>query len=317
MRLLLAGAVGLAVGAAHGFQDTSPFFMFSTSESANLQAAGHNVDSSWRLRTASSLTADVSEVLSQCPTDLYVIVSQPGVRPSDFASSRTAPALSRKITNSMEEGIRSNTIIEELVGSVDIESWHNILESKCGTQIVEVDAAKGISVEQKTMPVLYNVWLPAPTMPEDLTENDAFFASVMEIVPSKSYTVLYVTSPGKMSRRVRIAETELYEMQSQVQENLHIDLKRDLSSGLGKRANNETLVDGPLFDRYQFLTPGKRPGALAISDEGMTADNNSRTIHGILRWLHPSLNCICGRLGAGQFAGIIRSFRQGKWPARW
>jgi hypothetical protein len=47
-------------------------------------------------------------------------------------------------------------------------------------------------------------------------------------------------------------------MESQVQETLHTDLRRDLSSGLQKRANNETLVNGPLFDRYQFLTPGKR-----------------------------------------------------------
>jgi hypothetical protein len=258
MRLLSAGALALAIGTAHGFQDTSPFFMFSTSKSANLYEAGVSADSDTRLRTASSLTADVSNTLSQCPTDLYVIVSQPGVRPSDYASSRTTPALSRKITNGKKQGIRSSTTIEELVGDVDVESWHNILESKCGAHIVEVDAVTGIPTEQKTMPVVYNVWLPAPTTPEDLTENDAFFASVMDIIPSQTYTVLYVTSPGKMSRRVRIADTGLYEMVSQVQETLHIDLRRDLSSGLQKRANNETLVDGPLFDRYQFLTPGKR-----------------------------------------------------------
>jgi hypothetical protein len=258
MRLLSAGALAFAVGTAHGFRDTSPFFMFSTSKSANLHDEGLSANLDSRLRTASSLTADVSSILSQCPTDLYVIISQPGVRPSDYASTRTTPGLSRKIANGKKQGIRSSTTIHEVVGNVDVESWHNILESECGAQIVEVDAAIGIPTEQKTMPVVYNVWLPAPTTPEDLTENDAFFASVMDIVPSQTYTVLYVTSPGKMSRRVRIADSGLYEMDVQAQETLHIDLRRDLSSGLQKRANNETLVDGPLFDRYQFLTPGER-----------------------------------------------------------
>ena len=62
-----------------------------------------------------------------------------------------------------------------------------------------------------------------------------------------------------MSRRVQIADSGVYEMESEIQEAMHIDLRRDLSRGLNKRANNETLVDGPLFDKYQFFTPGKRP----------------------------------------------------------
>ena len=40
----------------------------------------------------------------------------------------------------------------------------------------------------------------------------------------------------------------------------HMDLKRDMS-GMHKRqesggSGNVTLVDGPLFERYQFLSPG-------------------------------------------------------------
>lgn len=260
MRLLSAGAVALAIGTVHAFQNTSPFFMFSTSEIANLHNAGHSADSDAdsRLRSASSLTSDVSSILSQCPTDIYIIVSQPGVQPSSYASSKTTPALSTRLRNGRRQGIRSSSTIDEVVGNLNVESWHNVLEKECGAQIVEVDAIVGIPTEQKTMPVVYNVWLPAPTTTENLTENDAFFASVMDVVPSQTYTVLYVTSPGKMSRRVQVAETGVYEMESQMQEAMHIDLRRDLSSGMRKRDNNETLVDGPLFDRYQFLTPGKR-----------------------------------------------------------
>lgn len=163
--------------------------------------------------------------------------------------------------NGKKQGILSTSTIDEVVGTVSVESWHDILEKTCGAQIVEVNAIAGTPIEQKTMPVVYDLWLPAPATADDLTENDAFFASVMDIVPSLTYTVLYVTSPGQMSRRVQVAETGVYEMESQVQESVHIDLRRDLSGGMKKRANNETLVDGPLFDKYQFFTPGKRLSA--------------------------------------------------------
>lgn len=257
MRLLLAGALALTVGAVHGFRHTSPFFIFSTSEAANLHNAGHSARSDVRLRSASSLTSDVSSILSQCPTDIYIIVSQPGVQSSSYASAKNTPALSTRMRDGKKLGIQSSSTIDEVVGNISVESWHDVLEKDCGAYIVEVDATAGIPTGQKTMPVVYNVWLPAPTTAEDLTDNDAFFASVMDLVPSQSYTVLYVTNSGPMSRRVQVAETGVYEMESQVQEAMHVDLRRDLNGGMRKRANNETLVDGPLFDKYQFFTPGR------------------------------------------------------------
>ena len=239
--------------------------MFSTSETANLQHIGDSTESASQLRSGRSLSSDVSSILSQCPTDLYIIVTQPGVRTSDFSSSKT-PALARRIA---KHSLPSISVFDEVIGNVDINSWHNILESQCGAQIVEVDTVSGIPTQQKTVPVVYNVWLPAPTKTDDLTDNDAFFASVMDIVPSQTYTVLYVTSPEQMSRRVRVAETGSYEMESQIQDSMHVDLRRDLSSGMQKRADNETLVDGALFDKYQFLTPGKGRTTYAIPIDWM------------------------------------------------
>jgi hypothetical protein len=256
MRLFPAGALALTIGAVNAFRDTSPFFIFSTSEAANLHNAGHSANSNSRLRAASSLTSDVSSILSQCPTDIYIIVSQPGVQPSSYASGKTTPALSTRMRDGKKQGIQSSSTIDEVVGNLNVESWHNLLEKDCGAYIVEVDAIAGIPTEQKTMPVVYNVWLPAPTTAQDLTDNDAFFASVMDVVPSQTYTVLY--------RRVQVAETGVYEMESQVQEAMHIDLRRDLSGGMRKRANNETLVDGPLFDKYQFFTPGRSLSNTAV-----------------------------------------------------
>lgn len=44
------------------------------------------------------------------------------------------------------------------------------------------------------------------------------------------------------------------------QENMHTDLKRDLEHGLRRRqesGNENFQKDLPLFEKYQFLTPGK------------------------------------------------------------
>ena len=46
---------------------------------------------------------------------------------------------------------------------------------------------------------------------------------------------------------------------------LHLDLKRDLSSGTNKRESSgdkPVLPDGPLFERYSFLSPGLFMGIL-------------------------------------------------------
>jgi hypothetical protein len=76
------------------------------------------------------------------------------------------------------------------------------------------------------------------------------------MVPVEDYTVLYTTTP--ISRQaVRVTEPAGdYSMHSEVQELLHIEMKRDLSTR-AKIVGNQTIIDGPLFEKYQFLTPGK------------------------------------------------------------
>ena len=53
-----------------------------------------------------------------------------------------------------------------------------------------------------------------------------------------------------------MTESRVYEMENTFSPSLHMDLKRDLSMGKRASGDNITLVDGPLFERYQFFTPG-------------------------------------------------------------
>ena len=89
-----------------------------------------------------------------------------------------------------------------------------------------------------------------------LRAPDAFLASVLDVLSSNRFTVIYTTTPPHSSHQPTSAETESYEMDAQFQAPVHMELKRDFS--VHKRASdaNITLPDGPLFERYQYFTPG-------------------------------------------------------------
>ena len=69
--------------------------------------------------------------------------------------------------------------------------------------------------------------------------------------------MIYTTRPLEETAAGRKKETKEYEMESPLVEVLHSDLKRDLSlHGRAEKKGNQTMIDGPLFDKYQFLSPG-------------------------------------------------------------
>lgn len=73
-----------------------------------------------------------------------------------------------------------------------------------------------------------------------------------KVLTGKKYTVIYTTTP--MSGE-SIHESKTYE--PVFMEPLHMELKRQSSFDIAN--SNDTVPDGaPLFERYQFFTPGKR-----------------------------------------------------------
>lgn len=87
---------------------------------------------------------------------------------------------------------------------------------------------------------------------------------MLDVLSSNKYTVIYTTTPSTSVAQTQVehAEPESYEMDSAFQAPVHMELKRDLSQH--KRASNIsiTLPDGPLFERYQYFTPGLFMGFL-------------------------------------------------------
>lgn len=71
-----------------------------------------------------------------------------------------------------------------------------------------------------------------------------------------NYTTIYTTTPGG-SGISQEGTSKQYEM-GNIDPLMHIDLKRDIRPQSRKSTSNDGLVDGPLFARYQFLSPGKQ-----------------------------------------------------------
>jgi hypothetical protein len=183
-----------------------------------------------------------------------------------------------------------------------------------------------------TSPQLIQLNLPAPSSEKrasDLSANDAFLASLIDLLPKQNYTVLYMTTRSADGMVVAQGKEPLeYDMESQLQESLHLDLKRDLGvhALANKTGNNQTMIDGPLFDKYQFFTPGtylasllsdmimhNSPYAAFYSSPWVYADTDGnsfcRNLHGLSRRLPPPVDAICRHFRRGKSPGHIRGVR--------
>ena len=86
---------------------------------------------------------------------------------------------------------------------------------------------------------------------------DLSLSNILDTIPqSATLTVLYTTSPPTASQAEHVAKPSTYEMDDSMSP-MHMDLKRDVGFEVRQDAGNLTLVNGPLFERYQYLTPGK------------------------------------------------------------
>jgi hypothetical protein len=81
-----------------------------------------------------------------------------------------------------------------------------------------------------------------------LGDNDAFLHAVISELGGKEYTVIFTTTPPEDMTPI---VPDQYEMEDSYN-TLHTDLKRDVDSHASR---NGTHL--PLFDTYQFLSPGK------------------------------------------------------------
>lgn len=116
--------------------------------------------------------------------------------------------------------------------------------------------------------------------------SDAFLASVLDLLSSTKFTVIYTTTPPNADYQPAFVEPESYEMDAQSQMPVHMDLKRDFSNNKRASDGNITLPDGPLFERYQYLSPGTFPSMGRVVEQYI--DNSVQAFS----WVYSSLSSL-------------------------
>ena len=241
-----------------------------------LTATNRLLFSTPQITTASSLSSSLRSELKRCPSNVYVIAQQPGVSSADFTTSGATPHLKRWVSGH-EETVGSSFGISEVIGSMEIASLEQILEQDCGAVTIEMDASTGlVDIAKAAKPRVIKVAFQVPAKGEQrrttLRENgmsytlyvgltcsrsiDLFLSNLIDMLPTSDYTVLYTTSPVAAEIVESVEEPTLYEMDHHMDPLGHMELKRD--NGIQARATNDSVVlpEGPLFERYQFFTPG-------------------------------------------------------------
>ncbi|MCJ1286626.1 hypothetical protein MMC26_005972 [Xylographa opegraphella] len=260
MRFLKVGACALAIAFVDAFENTSPFVFFSSSEI---------LASSPQIATAASLSTILSSELRKCPSDIYVIVSQPGATATDYKSQRSIPYLRRYVSGE-DKDVRSSFTVSAVLGEIDTTALSNTLEQQCGAGTLNIDASTGLfDIVDDMKPRIIKVDFAAPPAGTERStsfrRNDLFLYNLLNILPSPNYTVVYTTTPLTEYHQHADIEPTMYEMDQTMSPLVHMYLKRDVSmhaTASGNRTNGTSL---PLFERYQYFTPGLFMGLFAGS----------------------------------------------------
>ncbi|KAH8174219.1 hypothetical protein LIA77_05638 [Sarocladium implicatum] len=233
---VLAGAFAFA-GLSAAFSDSAPWIVASTEPFK----AGVSND---KIQTSAT-----KDFLSTCPTQRYVVLTQAGLHYSDLVAEGGNPM--KKLWSVIESDASTGSyIVPEVVGSavdsVDIKAH---IEESCRRQdktwvMGQADLASlGEDNGQRI---------------ETLAANDAALEdSVMSMLRSDSYTLIYYGIPPNAE------EPAVYE--PEFEEQAFVNLKRNVQGQPLRRASNETDWNKlPLFEKYQFFTPGIFMGLLAV-----------------------------------------------------
>ncbi|KAJ5658300.1 BIG/ATPase V1 complex subunit S1 [Penicillium longicatenatum] len=256
MHMSRFGLLALGAAAVDAFRDTSPFFLASTSEV---------LANSAYIKTGTSVYDEVSSALTTCPSDYYVVVSQPGVHSTDFSTRKSAPRLGAKMLGK-DRSIRSHMSVNEVAGLLDAKQIKNFLVDNCKAQTTAIDGSSGsYPASFESGPRVIDIEFPMLSLGSDrahqLSDNDGLLADIIDRLPSDSkYTLLYVTSPREFPE----SDSVVYEPSDEFnQEGMHMDLKRDYSSYSSASSSSESDRRSSLFDEYQYFTPGIFMGLLA------------------------------------------------------
>jgi hypothetical protein len=93
-----------------------------------------------QLSSSQSLFNSVKADLSACPSDAYIVVTQPRVGTKDFRDEDSAPFLRRSLEAAKHAKVQTSYSVANVVGEFDADNLQSWLEVKCDAGIMKVDA---------------------------------------------------------------------------------------------------------------------------------------------------------------------------------
>ncbi|KAH7318756.1 BIG/ATPase V1 complex, subunit S1 [Stachybotrys elegans] len=223
----LVSALALA-GSSAAFSDTTPFALLSTSTFANDPTSN-------QLQSSSTVLKYTAEFVASCPTDRYLIVTQPGINAGELRSN-DACALPSLCNAADASSLQGRYIVSEVVGAVAGAGISAMIETACSQK------EKKVTIEEVNLSSLSQ-----EDRVESLAENDAVLSSSLKrLTTTDSYTIVFLSTPGEPTS-----------YKADFGEAMHTDLKRGIKASHVRRDSNNTDWDRlPVFEKYQFFTPG-------------------------------------------------------------
>ncbi|KAG5951285.1 hypothetical protein E4U53_003423 [Claviceps sorghi] len=207
------------------FSDSSPWVLLSTSKIDQTPSVN-------QLQTSSEAITFTKHFLEECPTDQYLIITQPGVNAADFWT-RDGCAMPHVCQAAKDPRVQGRYTVAEVVGDVTAAGFVQHIKTSCdrkGKEAKIIERSLGsISGERG----------------EALKTSDDSIAVDLDMASSDSYTVLFYASPTE----------PLYD--SEFIQPVHVDIRRGVDDAALIQRENKTGRDTrPLFEKYQFFTPG-------------------------------------------------------------
>lgn len=257
----LATVIAVAGQAAWAFEDTSVFFLFSSSRLADTTTSLKPADN---IATALKVKEHVLSVLQDCPSDVYLVINQPGISARDFADEASTPHLRRRLSGT-DGSLQTRIILDSVVGDVGATGLVAQLSKHCKADVIALTEQR-LAASDAFLPQIITIDLPEPSSewprrPEELGKHDAYINAVISSLPTKKYTVIFRSTPVDAQQYQQSngesRQQQLYDMDDEFPSSVHANhFKRDVTAY--PRAANGSNLDSnlPLFEKYQFLSPG-------------------------------------------------------------
>ncbi|OBT59240.1 hypothetical protein VE04_00434 [Pseudogymnoascus sp. 24MN13] len=257
MRFSTAGTIAACIAAASAFKDTSPFLLFSNQDIWASQEAGQTerLSNLNQIDSASSVTTSLVNSLVCLPVETLLIIVQPDANVADYTSESAAADLAQGTEDQR---------------AVDVDGLQTAVEASCGFgfQKVEAYGEDGVSKidftpvsgkESATVGIRVDL-RPLSDEPaqrvRQVAYHDVILQELVAQFKGRSYAVLFATTPVNSKAPAPVVHDSVSDVpnyESEFQEPLHSEIKRQ--TGAMRRADG-TVDAGPLFEKYQFFTPG-------------------------------------------------------------